>query len=494
MTDGIVSAVRQSRAEGLQTTWAIQTNAPISPGNSGGPLVDAGGRLVGINTFIMLKGQNVNGSIHVRELLTVLQQNDIPYRKAAPGFAGVLLVVLAVAAALGVCAALLLRLRRRGAASGKPMREKAVPLPVFLAGGGRMDRLRATRAVRELAQRLASMPEVSRALHPENILVRSGTPGAGYAPSAVCTPQAPRRKKRGWKIALAVGLPLVLLGGGFLGYSLYAWNEIETAQAYEQYTQAYEWYERAPWLWELDEQRGQYTAAWVLVERRELSEAAQAFRELGDYADSGELAEKCNTYIRAQTVGSPFTKYKLYNNLGGFLDSSRQAQAQIPEIYDTALEHYGENRFSAAMEWLEIIPDYENYEDAFVYVEACKAHTVLSENYYKMTREVQNALEMLEWSDQYIDVEPICMDRYLIDYFLDGTWVAVDGDVFEYAMENNEFDFWYRYVPSGKYNFESDGMYYASSGTRFAAWDYISYNEIVITFESDGRSYHYYRQ
>ena len=588
VTDGIVSAVRQSRAEGYQSTWAIQTNTPISPGNSGGPLVDAGGRLVGINTFIMLKGQNVNGSIHVRELLTVLQQNDIPYRKAAPGFAGVLLVVLAVAAALGVCAALLLRLRRRGAASGKPMREKAVPLPVFLAGGGRMDRLRATRAVRELAQRLASIPEVSRALHPENILVRSGTlelkrahgagkrpgasvcagysapecyngsagmaaavyflgavlyaltegrapqdviaraggaelvfeeqtplvpllnramalneayriaapaqlaqelaqveaqlaaaqpaqtvpaqellqaqraalqeaaplgpfapqgsggtPGAGYAPSAVCTPQAPRRKKRGWKIALAVGLPLVLLGGGFLGYSLYAWNEIETAQAYEQYTQAYEWYERAPWLWELDEQRGQYTAAWVLVERRELSEAAQA---------------------------------------------------QIPEIYDTALEHYGENRFSAAMEWLEIIPDYENYEDAFVYVEACKAHTVLSENYYKMTREVQNALEMLEWSDQYIDVEPICMDRYLIDYFLDGTWVAVDGDVFEYAMENNEFDFWCRYVPSGKYNFESDGMYYASSGTRFAAWDYISYNEIVITFESDGRSYHYYRQ
>ena len=110
VTDGIVSAVRQSRAEGLQTTWAIQTNAPISPGNSGGPLVDAGGRLVGINTFIMLEGQNVNGSIHVRELLTVLQQNDIPYRKAAPGFAGVLLVVLAVAAALGVCAALLLRL------------------------------------------------------------------------------------------------------------------------------------------------------------------------------------------------------------------------------------------------------------------------------------------------------------------------------------------------------------------------------------------------
>lgn len=637
VTDGIVSAVRQSRAEGYQSTWAIQTNTPISPGNSGGPLVDAGGRLVGINTFIMLEGQNVNGSIHVRELLTVLQQNDIPYRKAAPGFVGVLLVVLAVAA-LGVCAALFLRLRRRGAASGKPMREKAVPLPVFLAGGGRMDKLRATRAVRELAQRLASIPEVSRALHPENILVRSGTlelkrahgagkrpgasvcagysapecyngsagmaaavyflgavlyaltegrapqdviaraggaelvfeeqtplvpllnramalneayriaapaqlaqelaqveaqlaaaqptqtapaqelpqaqraalqeaaplgplapqgsggtPGAEYAPSAVCTPQAPRRKKRGWKIALAVGLPLVLLGGGFLGYSLYAWNEIETAQAYEQYTQAYEWYERAPWLWKLDEQRGQYTAAWVLVERGELSAAARAFRELGGYADSGELAEKCNTYIRAQTVGSPLTKYNMYKNLGGFLDSSRQAQAQIPEIYDTALEHYEENRFSAAMEWLTAIPNYENYEKASIYVAACEAYYTLSGS-VEMTNEVQTALDALAWADMYIDVEDICMDRYVISPFLDGYWVASNGGVFDYSFDNLEFEFRYHYVPSGRYDFKSDGLYFSSNNVRYVAWRYISFDELVFTFDSDGRSYHYYRQ
>ena len=640
VTDGIVSAVRQSRAEGLQTTWAIQTNAPISPGNSGGPLVDAGGRLVGIKYVYNVEGPECERQHSCAGAAHRSAAKRYPVPQGGARFCGRAAGCTGCGGGAGrVCGAAF-----AAAPPGSGVREAHAGkgCPAACVFGRRRDGWTGsgqTRAVRELAQRLASMPEVSRALHPENILVRSGTlelkrahgagkrpgasvcagysapecyngsagmaaavyflgavlyaltegrapqdviaraggaelvfeeqtplvpllnramalneayriaapaqlaqelaqveaqlaaaqpaqtvpaqellqaqraalqeaaplgpfapqgsggtPGAGYAPSAVCTPQAPRRKKRGWKIALAVGLPLVLLGGGFLGYSLYAWNEIETAQAYEQYTQAYEWYERAPWLWELDEQRGQYTAAWVLVERGELSEAAQAFRELGDYADSGELAEKCNTYIRAQTVGSPFTKYKLYNNLGGFSDSSRQAQAQIPEIYDTALEHYGENRFSAAMEWLEIIPDYENYEDAFVYVEACKAHTVLSENYYKMTREVQNALEMLEWSDQYIDVEPICMDRYLIDYFLDGTWVAVDGDVFEYAMENNEFDFWYRYVPSGKYNFESDGMYYASSGTRFAAWDYISYNEIVITFESDGRSYHYYRQ
>ena len=38
VTDGIVSAVRQSRAEGYQSTWAIQTNAPISPATPAGRL------------------------------------------------------------------------------------------------------------------------------------------------------------------------------------------------------------------------------------------------------------------------------------------------------------------------------------------------------------------------------------------------------------------------------------------------------------------------
>src|SRR5215207_4119829 len=59
VTTGVISAVnRPGRALGGETF--IQTDAAISPGNSGGPLVDSRGALVGINSAELL-GQGVSG-------------------------------------------------------------------------------------------------------------------------------------------------------------------------------------------------------------------------------------------------------------------------------------------------------------------------------------------------------------------------------------------------------------------------------------------------
>jgi len=52
VTAGIVSALDRSRISGSPLQNFIQTDAAINPGNSGGALVDAEGRLVGINTSI----------------------------------------------------------------------------------------------------------------------------------------------------------------------------------------------------------------------------------------------------------------------------------------------------------------------------------------------------------------------------------------------------------------------------------------------------------
>jgi S1-C subfamily serine protease len=56
--EGLISGVREDGGVTL-----VQTSAPISPGSSGGALVDASGALVGITTFLLVDTQNLNFAI-----------------------------------------------------------------------------------------------------------------------------------------------------------------------------------------------------------------------------------------------------------------------------------------------------------------------------------------------------------------------------------------------------------------------------------------------
>jgi S1-C subfamily serine protease len=60
VSDGIVSAVRDEDG----TKW-IQTTAPISPGNSGGPLLNLDGKVVGVITARIVGGENLNLAIPI---------------------------------------------------------------------------------------------------------------------------------------------------------------------------------------------------------------------------------------------------------------------------------------------------------------------------------------------------------------------------------------------------------------------------------------------
>jgi len=93
VTTGIVSATGRAGATGLDYEDFIQTDAAINPGNSGGALVDAEGRLIGINTAILSRsgGNQGIGFAIPANLTRDVMQDLIKDGRVTRGYLGVMI-------------------------------------------------------------------------------------------------------------------------------------------------------------------------------------------------------------------------------------------------------------------------------------------------------------------------------------------------------------------------------------------------------------------
>ena len=127
ITNGIISAMHNSTliGDGSRTVETLQTNTALNGGNSGGPLLNNAGRVVGINTMGLSIADSINGAVHANELQRVLRDARVrfdgtPEEGAAStaqggGFSAmtVILILMGVAVVGGGIAVAVILLRQK---------------------------------------------------------------------------------------------------------------------------------------------------------------------------------------------------------------------------------------------------------------------------------------------------------------------------------------------------------------------------------------------
>ena len=428
LTSGAVSSLKSSGPMSL-----LQSTAPIDHGSSGGPLLDAQGRVVGVNTYGVDGSQGMYAAVAASHLLALLEGQAGLQLAQPPAFPW-LPVLLAAGGALLLAAILLLVLRhRRRARRAAQQPQQGQPEPSLNAQyqqagfppaqAQEAEAQPSFQSQREYAAALSSQyqPAAQDEPHgqpypPQNSAYQQQNPNAQPQPplseveisAAQPKVKKPRRRWSRKAKALACVLAAVVLLGSAAG----VWLALD-AQAQER--------------------------AFVRAEslaRDGHFEQAQA--ELASVSDSYQGADQLRRYLDAclSLQNGDYTVRSVFQSMPGYLNS---AQMLLECDYQEAAALLQDGQFDQAKELFSALAD-QNYADADQQVLECEYQE--AEQFYERKAYIvaAQAFEQLYVNSSYRDSFQRTDDCYYeaARQMLDQNQYILTIDYYEHRLRDSE--------------------------------------------------------
>ena len=129
VTRGVISRFTQISWAG--NTSAIQHDAHINKGNSGGPLINEDGAVIGINTYTFgEEGGEWSASVYIDYAMDALDDLGIAYDVCTPGSNHSILIILAGAVGVALIAAAVVIAAKKRSGASQPIPVSPAPQPV----------------------------------------------------------------------------------------------------------------------------------------------------------------------------------------------------------------------------------------------------------------------------------------------------------------------------------------------------------------------------
>lgn len=452
ITNGVVSSVRDTTFTAVGGTLRlIQMNADINQGNSGGPLFDEKGRVVGINTLLVNDSPGVCGAVAVGELISLAGANGVKL-----GGSNVPAIVAGAALVLLAAAVIIIVIK----AKKKHLRPAAEPKAYTDSG------------------------------------YQSYEPVGRIADSVVVIPNQKAAKKRK-KVHVSVVVGSVLAAVVALYFGAYGAAHILAYMGSFKIADTLIPAKKLTVLF--DKKLIRYIDAGIIFESGDYSNAVYAFENLDEYKKAGYMANKSKYYYAGQLAGKGDFEaaIEIYSNLpeDDFHEADTKKYELLTKVYDEGVNLYHRNDYSKAEQKFKIsIKD--NYKESKPYYTLCKLHN----------GEVVFKEEFDFLIGNYFGLEDVSRVIFYGNiwgvYFLQGNWKTSDGDMYFKLDESGEATYNLPAIPPYDYCTIRNGMYMSYSSLvlwesktkdifKFTA---LGPDEIKIYCFENGETYTLYRQ